>query len=261
MQNITLPKYANRQQIERLKIILEKFGPSLRTLKLFKVSMSDVLSFLQLTPNLEDLSLWPTGNIDNVNIVNRPLLTKLTKLYMLDGFDDNCLNSLVPDNCLKILLIPTTEIQPSSLESINNLITKQKNLKEISGCLLGIVSIDNIQLERFTSIYVENFEKLVGQYNLLEIRIFGPCISDNNFKLICRMEQLKVLDVNINEVTAEAFRFISCLVSLEKLRVESRRYDCMENGIVAGDYNHPLNTKKVNADYFEKLIALLKIPN
>lgn len=79
----------------------------------------------------------------------------------------------------------------------------------------------------------------MGQYNLLEMKIFGTHVSDNNFSLVCRMEKF-----NINEVSPEAFRSISSLVSLKKLRIECYRNYYIEN------------VEKFNVAYFEKLIVI-----
>lgn len=227
---------------------MEKFGPSLKNIKLQPVQIDLLLTLLKYSPNLVELTVSEIFDpLDPTNELNMPATPFLSALYVKNVTKITKFYDMIPKDTIHKLEI-FYEDEPSG-----KILEKQKTVRELAILttkhpfdfgFLDVLKLRKLELPLTEEVL--NIRLLKNQHELSLLNIVSVAsLNDEQFEVVSSLTQLKSLGVSLKSLTAKGFRNISRLVNLEELDIACSMY-------MTGEKTH-------NNDCVEKL-TYIRIP-
>lgn len=248
--------YPTEYQLTRLKIILEKYGSSLKSLLIEGTDIKNLLELLAFTPNLDDLSIKSIRYPEKIGKIkfNTPELPHLKSLSYCYGSYKSDLDTynfieILPVNVLKKveLTIMAHELPAkflrsqstiSELKIIHNRLFNMRQLKP----LIHLEHLILLTHEYFPS----NFSRIAYQHKLKTLEhILCARMTNSHLAIACTANQLTVLHVHLDKMTPGGLHVISRLENLNELKIICKLSE-----------NEYIIDEDINSDYYDKLTAI-----
>lgn len=246
---------------ERIKTIVEKFGPRLKKFKFWcsiqressEVTESQLVDVLLLLPKVQEIALQNIQVRQDLETATEFKMPKLKKL-LLDycKFDRPLVLECLPENVLQELIFTFYTDDETQFQRFLN---RQANIKKLEMFENELLTFDHMALEHLKISSNIDFALVIRQQpNLRYLDFAISWIEDDVFAALCKLKHLQVLRTLIDQVSCYEFKCLQELTHLKELRIDSH---------TPLDSGHLLELSMMKCMQLEKLTLLFterKIP-
>jgi hypothetical protein len=248
---------------ERIEVILQKFNRRIKKFKFWcsvqnecaEVSETQLVKILDSIPDVQELILRNicVKESRSSNIFKELNLLKLRQLtvdYCL--FDTPSILNRIPRDVLSELVFTFDSMDETYFQKFFNQQTKIKKLELFENDKL---TFDHLQLEHLKISSGIDFVVMLSQQPRLRYLDFAiTWIDDDTFAAVCKLKNLEVLKMLIDQVSCREFKNLTNMTRLKELRIDS--HDSFDRG-------HFLELSMMHCSVMEKLTLVYterKIP-